>query len=233
MLRRQCVHHPVLLIGRDEDHGREKKGAHAVSVQFDRRMNVWRDRLQRWFSPIARRCPLSPNAVTLLALLLQIAAATLLYRGVFLLAIVFVIAGGLADAFDGIVARVQQKESRFGDFLDHFADRVADLLLASGWMLGSGVRGEMAILVLICIMLNGYIGTQIEATWKEREYDTIGRGEFVLALIVFPIVSHILGTNGWNGIRGGGLTIAEWMSLAMALFAMIGIAQRFGKAKRM
>jgi len=196
-------------------------------------MNVWRDRLQRWFSPLARGCPLSPNSVTILALLLQLVAATFLYRGAFLIALPFVIVGGLADAFDGIVARVQQKESRFGDFLDHFADRIADLALAAGWMLGSGVREVVAITVLITTMLNGYIGTQIEATWKQREYDSIGRGEFVLALIVFPIVSYILAANGWREIRGGGLTIAEWLAVAMSLFAVIGIAQRFAKAKRM
>jgi phosphatidylglycerophosphate synthase len=201
-------------------------------------MNIWRDRLQRWFSPLARACPLSPNAVTVLALVLQLIAATSLYLGgrrpiLFLVAIAFVVAGGLADAFDGIVARVQQKESRFGDFLDHFADRVADLALAAAWMLGSGVRVEIAMPALIAIMLNGYIGTQIEATWKQREYDSIGRGEFVLALVVFPIVSYITAANGWRGIGGGGLTIAEWLAAAMALFAVIGIAQRFMKAKRM
>ena len=196
-------------------------------------MNVWRDRLQRWFTPLARRCPLSPNAVTLLALGIQLIAVTCLYRRAFLLALPFVALGGFADSFDGIIARVQAKESRFGDFLDHFADRIADLALAAGWMLGNDVREVIAMLVLIAIMLNGYIGTQIEATWKVREYDTIGRAEFVLALIVFPIVSHILFANGWQRIAGAGLTIAEWMALAMALFAAIGIAQRFVKAKRM
>src|SRR5258708_7894423 len=119
-------------------------------------MNIWRDRLQRWFSPLARACPLSPNVITVLALVLQLIAATALYLGgrrpiLFLVAIVFVVAGGLADAFDGIVARVQQKESRFGDFLDHFADRVADLALAAAWMLGSGVRVEIAMPALIAI----------------------------------------------------------------------------------
>ena len=196
-------------------------------------MNVWRDRLQRWFSPVARHCPLSPNAVTILALLLQLAAASCLYLGAFLLAIPFVVIGGLADAFDGIVARVQQRESRFGDFLDHFADRVADLALAAAWMLGSGVRPVIAMAVLITIMLNGYIGTQIEATWQVREYDSIGRGEFVLALIVCPLVSHILASNGWTNIRGAGLSITEWMAVAMGAFAVLGIVQRFGKAKRL
>jgi phosphatidylglycerophosphate synthase len=196
-------------------------------------MNVWRDRLQQWFTPLARRTPLSPNAVTLLALGIQLIAVACLYRRAFLLALPFIIVGGLADAFDGIIARVQAKESRFGDFLDHFADRIADLALAASWMLGSGVREVIAMLVLIAIMLNGYIGTQIEATWKIREYDTIGRGEFVVGMIVFPIVSHILFANGWEHIGGGGLTIVEWMAAAMALFAAIGIAQRFGKAMRM
>jgi archaetidylinositol phosphate synthase len=201
-------------------------------------MNLWRDRLQRWFSPIARRCPFSPNAVTIIALIFQLIAATCLYLGArrpawFLVAIVFVITGGLADAFDGIVARVQQRESRFGDFLDHFADRVADLSLAAAWLIGSGVREGIATITLIGIMLNGYIGTQSEATWKERDYETIGRGEFVLALVIFPLVSYIVGANGWRAARGAGLTVAEWLAVAMALFAAIGIAQRFALARRM
>src|SRR5262249_49671334 len=105
-------------------------------------MHVWRDRLFRWFAPLARRCPLSPNAVTLLALALNIVAAWLLYQRQFVIAIVFLTIGGLADAFDGIVARVQEKTSTYGDFLDHFADRVSDILLVTGWLLGNNVRVE-------------------------------------------------------------------------------------------
>jgi archaetidylinositol phosphate synthase len=196
-------------------------------------MHVWRDRLQRWFSPVARRCPLSPNAITLLALAINVGAAWLLYRGEFLAAIALVVVGGLADAFDGIVARVQEKTSRYGDFLDHFADRVSDLLLATGWLLGSGVRVEITIAALLCVMLNGYIGTQIEATWRERNYDSVGRGEFVLALVVYPSVSHILATNGWDAIHLYRLSIAEWMALLLIAFALLGIAQRFALAGRL
>lgn len=196
-------------------------------------MQVWRDRLHRWFAPLARRCPLSPNAISLIALALNVAAAVLLYRREFLIAIGFLVVGGLADAFDGIVARVQNKASRFGDFLDHFADRVSDVLLLTGWLLGSGVRAEIALLAVIAIMLNGYIGTQLEATWHERTYETVGRGEFVLALVVFPIVSHILFTNGWDALSPGGLRIPEWMALLLALGALLGIAQRLASARRL
>src|SRR5687768_13685203 len=160
-------------------------------------MNVWRDRFSRWFAPLARRCPLSPNAVTLLALALNVVAAGLLYRRQFIVAIVFLSIGGLADAFDGIVARVQEKTSTYGDFLDHFADRVSDVLLVTGWLLGNGVRVEITIAVIIAVLLNGYID------------------------------------NGWDRIVRGGLTIAEWMSLLLVAFAVLGIGQRFALAARL
>jgi archaetidylinositol phosphate synthase len=196
-------------------------------------MHPWRARLDRWFTPVARRCPLSPNAITLLALGLNITAASLFYTRYFLLGIVLLTVGGLADAFDGIVARVQQKTSRFGDFLDHCADRLSDVLLVSGWLLGNAVRAEIALGVVVAVTLNGYIGTQVEASWHERNYDSVGRGEFVLALIVFPTVSHILFANAWDSFAPGGLRVAEWMSLLLLIFAILGIVQRVALASRL
>jgi phosphatidylglycerophosphate synthase len=201
-------------------------------------MNVWRDRLARWFDPIARRIPLSPNAISLIALALNIVAAVMLYDGrqrplLFLVAIAFIAVGGLADALDGIVARVQQKSSRFGDFLDHSADRLSDTLLAICWLAGSGVRVSLLIAATVGVMLNGYVGTQIEATYGERNYDSVGRGEFVLALVVYPIISYIVATNGWSALRYASLTIADWLAAVMALFAVLGIAQRCAIAWRL
>ncbi|HEV7240245.1 MAG TPA: CDP-alcohol phosphatidyltransferase family protein [Thermoanaerobaculia bacterium] len=196
-------------------------------------MHPWRERLHRWFAPAARRCPLSPNAITILALILNVFAAWLLFERRFLVALVFIAVGGLADAFDGIVARVQEKSSRYGDFLDHFCDRLSDSLVVIGWLLGSRVRIEIAMAGVLAVMLNGYIRTQIEATWRERKYDSLGRGEFVLALIVLPILSHILTSNGWDAIAPYGLRIVEWMSLLLLVFATFGIVQSFKLASRL
>jgi phosphatidylglycerophosphate synthase len=196
-------------------------------------MNVWRNRLHRWFEPLARRSPLSPNAITVLALAINTAAAVALWRRAFVVGIGLLIAGGLLDAFDGIVARVQDKASRFGDFLDHFADRVSDLLLVAGWLLGNGVRGTIAMAVVMGVALNGYIGTQLEATWGERRYDTVGRGEYLLALVVYPVVSIILFDNGWQAMVFRGLTIADWLAVALVVFASLGILQRFLLATRL
>jgi phosphatidylglycerophosphate synthase len=201
-------------------------------------MHPWRERLGRWFTPLARRSPLSPNAITVVALILNIAASAMLVRGArwprnFLIAISLTTIAGLADAFDGIVARVQKRESRFGDFLDHVCDRVSDTLLSACWMIGNGVREPLVLAGVIVVMLNGYIGTQIEATFRKRNYESLGRGEFVLALIIFPIVSFTLFTNGWASLRFGGMTIAEWLTVLLLAFALFGIAQRIAVARGM
>jgi archaetidylinositol phosphate synthase len=201
-------------------------------------VHVWRDRLNRWLLPVAQRTPLSPNAITILALLLNLVAATCLALGgmrpeLFLVAIAFLAIGGLADALDGIVARVRNESSRFGDFLDHAADRLSDTAVAACWLAGNHVRLPILIAALVLVMMNGYLGTQIEATWHERSYESVGRGEFVLALIVFPIVSYILHSNGWAGLRPGGLTVAEWMSLLLIAFALLGVVQRLALARRL
>ncbi|HLJ73152.1 MAG TPA: CDP-alcohol phosphatidyltransferase family protein [Thermoanaerobaculia bacterium] len=196
-------------------------------------MHAWRERLRRWLTPVARSCPFSPNTISIAALLLNLAAAALFLFGHFLLPIVFIAIAGFADALDGIVARLQQKESRFGDFLDHVCDRISDTALGACWMIGNRVRDAFVVVAVILIMLNGYMGTQIEATYGRRNYASVGRGEFVLALIVFPIVSFILFSNGWAALQFGGLTIAEYLALALVAFALLGIVQRFAVARRM
>ncbi|HEX6177422.1 MAG TPA: CDP-alcohol phosphatidyltransferase family protein [Thermoanaerobaculia bacterium] len=201
-------------------------------------MNVWRERLARWFDGPARACPLSPNTITIIALGLNLAAAASFltardHPGLFLVGIGFLTVGGFADAFDGIVARVQNKASRFGDFLDHVADRISDTFVAAAWMIGSGVHPLLTAAGIIVVMLNGYMGTQIEATWHERNYETVGRGEFVLALIVYPLISYTVAMNGWRELRFGGLTIAGWQTILLITTGLLGIAQRFALAARL
>ena len=182
--------------------------------------------------------PLSPNAISVIALLLNVVAGVCLAYGarrpgLFLVAIVFIAISGLADALDGIVARVQNKSSRFGDFLDHCADRAGDSLLAACWLASNGVRIELAMAGIIMTMLNGYIGTQIEATYGVRSYESVGRGEFVLAIIVLPIISYILFTNGWSAMHFAGLTVAEWLAALLLVAAVFGVIERFRVAIRL
>ena len=63
-------------------------------------MHPWRERLARWFDAPARACPLSPNAITIIALLLNLGAAAAMAGGgrrpiLFLIAVAVVTVGGL------------------------------------------------------------------------------------------------------------------------------------------
>jgi phosphatidylglycerophosphate synthase len=195
-------------------------------------MNVWRTRMNAWLSPIAAASPFSPNTISVLAVTLVMAAAVVLALAerrplFFLLALPFIFIGGMLDALDGVVARVQGRTSALGDFLDHFFDRVADLALLSGWIIGAGIRFEIGLIVLILVSLHGYLGTQIEASFGVRNYDQTGRGEFVLALFICPLLAWTLSRMGILHTPYWSLTIADWATVLLGAGAAQGLVQRF------
>jgi archaetidylinositol phosphate synthase len=201
-------------------------------------MHLWRERLNRWIAPLARRISLSPNKITFLALTINLAAAAALaarpygpWR--FPLAALLISAGGFLDALDGAVARAQGRASRFGDFLDHFCDRLSDVAILVGWCIGTRVSLAIAVPGVIAAMLNGYIGTQSEATFGKRSYKGTGRGEFILAAFALPLIQFTLMRTEMDEARFGGLTVAEWLTATVAVFAVVGIVERFVEAIRL
>jgi phosphatidylglycerophosphate synthase len=199
--------------------------------------SLWRARLERWLTPIARSIPLSPNAITVLAFVLNIAAAAMLAyaraKPILFVAAVFVIAiAGFLDALDGIVARMRGLATPFGDFLDHLLDRCSDLAILAGWCVGTGLRMPFALAAIVVVALNGYSGTQLEASFGKRAYDSVGRGEFVLALVAFPLIAFALAESHATG-NYGGATIPEWLTAILTLFGAFGIVQRVAAGRRM
>jgi phosphatidylglycerophosphate synthase len=201
-------------------------------------VHVWRERLNRWLLPLAARLAISPNTITVLALLINLGAvAALLFAGsrplLLPLAALGIAMGGLFDMLDGAVARAQDRVSPFGDFLDHFCDRISDLAILTGWCVATSVRFPITLAALLAVMLNGYIGTQIEATFRRRTYRGTGRGEFMLAAAAFLLIQFVLVQAGYQRARIGGLTTAEWLTAAIAVFAIVGMVERFAEAQEL
>lgn len=199
---------------------------------------VWRDRLNRWLMPLAGRVAISPNTITSLALLVNLTGSAALatarrQHGLFLAAAVIIGVGGLLDALDGAVARAKGLTSPFGDFLDHLFDRISDVAVLIGWCVGAAVRPAITISAVLAVMLNGYIGTQIEATFGRRIYAGTGRGEFVLAAVTFPLIQFTLLRGGVSERLIAGFTPAEWLTLVIVLFAVVGIVERFFVARKL
>lgn len=80
-------------------------------------------------APVGRalaRTRISPNAVTLIGVALLVIVAVFIVQGRLLAAGLVAIAGGLADAFDGAIAKAQGRTSKFGALLDSSTDRLSE-----------------------------------------------------------------------------------------------------------
>lgn len=205
---------------------------------YNQSVHVWRERMNRWLRPLAVRCPLSPNAITSIALVGNLAGAACLAfaasdRRLFLAAAVITTLSGILDLFDGVVARAQGRSTVFGDFLDHFFDRVSDLAVIAGWVIGIDAAPLLGLGTVVAVALSGYIGTQIEATFHERSYEGTGRGEFVLALLSLPVIAYTLEAARISHLRFATLTITEWLTALLLVFAIVSIVQRLRLAARL
>ena len=97
------------------------------------------DYMRVWFKgvldPVAgffNRIGITPNAMTMLGLAMNVVAAYFLARGNMLWGGIFVLIGGPFDALDGTMARLRGEASDFGAFVDSVTDRYSELFILGG-----------------------------------------------------------------------------------------------------
>ena len=84
--------------------------------------------LGKWFS----RKGIHPNTLSLIGLLLSAAAGFVYSCGAFFWAAWVVVAAGICDTLDGLIARHTKKNSTFGAYLDSTLDRYSDMFFFLG-----------------------------------------------------------------------------------------------------
>ena len=185
--------------------------------------------IAKWFTNI------NPNLLTWLALLFSVIAGGFFYlsnpvtelQNYFLFfAAFFVFLNGLFDAIDGKVAKLTNKATARGDFLDHALDRYADVFMVGALALSSWCRPPIGLLAIIGVLLTSYMGTQAQAIGFKRDYSgLLGRADRLTLLIVFPLVQHIALDSSlqlpWN------ITILELVLIYFAVVGNITAIQRF------
>ncbi|MFP4116580.1 MAG: CDP-alcohol phosphatidyltransferase family protein [Candidatus Aenigmatarchaeota archaeon] len=133
----------------------------------------------------------NPNYLSILALFFAFASGYMFYRNLNVLAGVFLLANGYLDILDGEVAKEFGRSSKFGDFIDHTFDRIADLAMLLGLALGPVVPLELGGLTAVVVLLVSYMGTQHQAISQERLYGGLfGRSDRIAALFVFSVASY-------------------------------------------
>jgi CDP-diacylglycerol---glycerol-3-phosphate 3-phosphatidyltransferase len=146
---------------------------------------------------------ISPNAVSLLGLALNGVAALVIALGPLRWGGVWVLASGVFDMFDGAVARVQQKSSLFGAFLDSTLDRYAEGALFLGIIIHAlrvGPTGNtqtatiaLAYVAAILSLVVSYTRARAQGLGMDAKVGVMERPERVVLLAI----GLLLGNDLW------------------------------------
>jgi archaetidylinositol phosphate synthase len=143
-------------------------------------------------------------------------------------AVIFVFLNGLFDAVDGKVAKLTNKASKKGDFLDHALDRYADVIIVGGLALSPWCRyPSIGLLAIVGVLLTSYMGTQAQAVGYKREYSgLLGRADRLVLLMIAPILQHIM--LFYSDLKlPFDLFLLEWILIYFAVIGNITSIQRF------
>jgi CDP-diacylglycerol---glycerol-3-phosphate 3-phosphatidyltransferase len=130
-----------------------------------------------------------PNVLTLIGVLINVAAAWALAVDRFILAGVIMIVANIFDFIDGKVAHITGKQSQFGAFWDSTLDRFSDLALFTGliWLYSSlGREGYVlvATLTLIFSIMTSYARARAESLIEKCKVGFMERPERIVLFMI-------------------------------------------------
>ena len=155
-----------------------------------------------------------PWQLTLLSLALNVASGVLILSGDWFAAGIVLLLAGLADVFDGAVARQRGTEGRSGAFMDSVLDRVSDMILFSTlfWVLaerGDTTYAALALVTLVVSLLVSHIRAEAEAAGLALTEGIFQRLERVLALMAGLVIPGAMRPVLVVLAALGGVTVAQ------------------------
>ncbi|MEM2336027.1 MAG: archaetidylinositol phosphate synthase [Candidatus Bathyarchaeia archaeon] len=140
---------------------------------------------------IANRLGLTPNTISVIGIILALFSAIAYAIGrqavTLTLAVVLLLLSGYCDILDGTLARLYQKSTPFGGFLDSLLDRYADSLVYVGIILGGLCSVPWGLISLIGSLLVSYSRARAEAAGIKME--TVGLAERAERIIIIAAAS--------------------------------------------
>lgn len=116
------------------------------------------DGVRAFFAPFIRflvRMGVTPNAITVFGFVLSLGTAVLAGFQLWIWAFVVGFVGAFSDMFDGSVARLTGKSTRFGAFLDSNLDRFGEGLVLGGIGIAMASDGRTYAVAMIFLALTG------------------------------------------------------------------------------
>jgi CDP-diacylglycerol--glycerol-3-phosphate 3-phosphatidyltransferase len=140
----------------------------------------------------------SPNALTLIGFLGMCAVGLILANGWLALGGVLIVLGGIFDALDGSLARLTNRVTKFGAFLDSTTDRFAEGALFFGLLYYFMQRNMTFVAYLIYLTLLGslmvsYARARAEGIGVECKEGLMTRFERIALLVLGLILTAFFG----------------------------------------
>jgi CDP-diacylglycerol--glycerol-3-phosphate 3-phosphatidyltransferase len=177
---------------------------------------------------------LSPNAVTITGMLINIVAAFLMAKGMFITAGITILFAGVFDMLDGALARKMKKQTKFGGFLDSTTDRVSEgafyLALTYYYLkAGNGNLVMLSYIVMFLSFLISYIRARAGALQINAEEGIYTRTERILTLVLGLLLYRIFDSLLW---ALGIIAVFSAITVAQRIYVVYIRAKKPGKSKR-
>jgi CDP-diacylglycerol---glycerol-3-phosphate 3-phosphatidyltransferase len=172
---------------------------------------------------------LTPNAISLTGLILNLAAAVLITQRLFFLAGIAFIVGSVMDTLDGRYSRMSGKGTLFGAFLDSTLDRIEEgvVLTAAAWYFadrGDAFAAAACVVTVLGSLMVSYTRARAEALGVECRVGIATR----------PVRVVILSA-GLVFAKGAGVLDVQLLApaiYAMAALTAFTVAQRVWHVRR-
>jgi CDP-diacylglycerol---glycerol-3-phosphate 3-phosphatidyltransferase len=158
---------------------------------------------------------LTPNAISMVGLVLNLAAAVLVTQRLFFCAGVAFIVGSVMDTLDGRYSRMSGKGTLFGAFLDSTLDRIEEgiVLTAIAWYFadsGDAVAAAACVFVVLGSVMVSYTRARAEALGVECKVGLATRPVRVVLLSIGLVFAK-------------GASLGEFELLAPAIYALAAL----------
>ena len=137
-------------------------------------------------SSIARKINISPNYITITGFIITTFAAVTLTQNL-IAGGILILVGGFFDMLDGVIARVNNRATDFGAFLDSVLDRYSDafLLLGFSWYFyrNDSITGLfLSIGTMIGTLIISYVKARAEGLGKNCHTGLMERPDRILLM---------------------------------------------------
>jgi CDP-diacylglycerol--glycerol-3-phosphate 3-phosphatidyltransferase len=172
---------------------------------------------------------LTPNAISITGLVLNVAAAVLITQRLFFLAGLTFIVGSVMDMLDGRYSRMSGKGTPFGAFLDSTLDRIEEGIVLTAIAAYFAEQGDEAAVAAVVLVVLG----SLMVSYTRARAEALGV-ECKVGLATRPVRVVILSA---GILFARGASIGDFELLAPAIYLMAGltaftVAQRVWHVRR-